>query len=215
MNQRNFTGLARRLVDQLRAAGVDQEQVLEVIAATPRQQFMPESLAHQAWDNTALPIGNGQTISQPYIVAKMTSLLTDSEKWPQRVLEIGTGSGYQTAILAQLVGQVYSVERISQLQYQARRRLRQLDLHNVRFRHGDGWEGWPGQAPFDGILVTAAAPRVPAALVEQLSADGGRMVLPVGTVEQELVMIERQGEQVMQLRAGQVRFVPLVAGELQ
>lgn len=205
------SGPARRLVSILRQAGISNEQVLTVVEQTPRQLFMPESLAHKAYENTALPIGNGQTISQPLMVATMTQLLMQHAC--QKVLEIGTGSGYQTAVLAQLVDHVYSVERIAQLQYQAKRRLRNLDLHNVSMRHGDGWEGWRSKAPFDGIIVTAAAAEVPQALIEQL-ADGGVMIIPVGEQQQTLVVLRRFGDQVEQQRIGDVRFVPLVKGEL-
>ncbi len=136
------------LLDQLRAQGIQDEQVLNALAAVPREKFVDEAFEQKAWDNIALPIGQGQTISQPYMVARMTELL---ELTPQsRVLEIGTGSGYQTAILAHLVQHVCSVERIKGLQWQARRRLKNLDLHNVSTRHGDGWQGWQARAPFDG-----------------------------------------------------------------
>jgi protein-L-isoaspartate(D-aspartate) O-methyltransferase len=142
------------LLDQLRAQGIQDEQVLNALAAVPREKFVDEAFEQKAWDNIALPIGQGQTISQPYMVARMTELL---ELTPQsRVLEIGTGSGYQTAILAHLVQHVCSVERIKGLQWQARRRLKNLDLHNVSTRHGDGWQGWQARAPFDAIIVTAA-----------------------------------------------------------
>ncbi len=144
------------LLDQLRAQGIQDEQVLNALAAVPREKFVDEAFEQKAWDNIALPIGQGQTISQPYMVARMTELL---ELTPQsRVLEIGTGSGYQTAILAHLVQHVCSVERIKGLQWQARRRLKNLDLHNVSTRHGDGWQGWQARAPFDAIIVTAAPP---------------------------------------------------------
>lgn len=211
MMMTNFQGMARKLCQQLAQLGVTDERVLAVIERTPRQQFMPESLAHKAYENTALPIGSGQTISQPLVVATMTQLLLQQQC--QRVLEIGTGSGYQTAILAQLFAQVFSVERISTLQYQAKRRLKQLDLHNVNTRHGDGWEGWSSKAPFDGILVTAAASEVPQQLLNQL-ADGGVMVIPVGTQSQVLYVIRRFGEDFEQQRVGDVKFVPLVQGAL-
>lgn len=211
MTALSSSGPARRLVSILRQAGITNEQVLRVIELTPRQLFMPESLAHKAFENTALPIGNGQTISQPLMVATMTQLLMQHHC--KNVLEIGTGSGYQTAILAQLVDQVFSVERIAALQYQAKRRLRNLDLHNVSMRHGDGWEGWRSKAPFDGIIVTAAAAEVPQALVEQL-ADGGVMILPVGDKQQTLVLLRRFGNEIEQQRIGDVKFVPLVKGDL-
>ncbi|PTB86063.1 protein-L-isoaspartate O-methyltransferase [Pseudidiomarina aestuarii] len=166
----NFQGMARRLATLLRQQGISDPDVLRVIETTPRHQFMPESLAHKAYENTALPIGKGQTISQPLMVASMTQLLMQHHC--QKVLEIGTGSGYQTAVLAQLVERVYSVERIAELQYQAKRRLKNLDLHNIQMRHGDGWQGWSSKSPFDGIIVTAAAQSIPQALLDQL-ADGG------------------------------------------
>jgi protein-L-isoaspartate(D-aspartate) O-methyltransferase len=213
MMVKNFQGVAKRLIEQLRQQGINNEAVLQTLENTPRQQFMPESLAHKAYENTALPIGNGQTISQPYMVALMTSAL--HEAGCQRVLEIGTGSGYQTAVLAQLVAEVYSIERISQLQYQAKRRLKQLDLHNVRMKHGDGWQGWTSKAPFDGILVTAAAARVPEELLQQLAKDGGVMIIPIGEARQRLLLIERQDDDFSYRELADVRFVPLIAGETE
>ncbi|EKE84789.1 protein-L-isoaspartate(D-aspartate) O-methyltransferase [Idiomarina xiamenensis] len=207
----NYWGMAKRLVQLLVAQGISNQRVLDIIESTPRHQFMPESLAHQAYENTALPIGKGQTISQPLMVATMTQLLLQHDC--QKVLEIGTGSGYQTAVLAQLVERVFSVERIAALQYQAKRRLKQLDLHNVAMRHGDGWEGWSSKAPFDGIIVTAAAARVPEALLQQL-ADGGVMILPVGEQQQSLYVVRRFGDNFEQQRIGDVKFVPLVKGTL-
>jgi protein-L-isoaspartate(D-aspartate) O-methyltransferase len=207
----NFQGMAKRLVALLREQGISNEQVLEVIANTPRHLFMPESLAHKAYENTALPIGKGQTISQPLMVASMTQLLMQHHC--HHVLEIGTGSGYQTAILAQLIDKVYSVERIAELQYQAKRRLKKLDLHNVSMRHGDGWQGWQSKAPFDGIIVTAAASDIPHALMEQL-ADGGVMIIPVGSIKQRLVVIRRFGDDYEHKQLGDVKFVPLVPGSL-
>lgn len=205
----NFQGMARKLTAKLRAEGISNEAILAVIESTPRHFFMPESLAHKAYENTALPIGQGQTISQPLMVASMTQLLMQHDC--HKVLEIGTGSGYQTAILAQLVDQVFSVERIAELQYQAKRRLKKLDLHNVSMRHGDGWQGWPTKAPFDGIIVTAAASEIPPALLQQLT-DGGVMVIPVGTVTQRLIVVRRFGDEFEQKELGQVKFVPLVPG---
>ncbi len=142
------------LLAQLRQQGIQDERLLKAIEAVPRERFVDEAFEHKAYENTALPIGSGQTISQPYIVAKMTELLSLTPE--SRVLEIGTGSGYQTAILAHLVRHVCSVERIKGLQWQAKRRLKQLDLHNVSTRHGDGWQGWASRGPFDAIIVTAA-----------------------------------------------------------
>lgn len=202
---------AARLVEFIRQHGVKDETVLSAIANVPRELFVSQAMAHQAYDNNALPIGSGQTISQPYIVAKMTQLLElDSQT---KVLEIGTGSGYQTAVLAQLVEHVYSVERIKALQWGAKRRLKLLDIYNVSTKHGDGWQGWNSKAPFDAIIVTAAAVSVPQQLLMQLS-NNGRLVIPVGDNEQQLLKITRKDDnfttQVIEL----VNFVPLIAGEL-
>ena len=154
------------LAQKLQSEGISQQQVLNAIANTPRHIFVEAVLAHKAYENTALPIGQGQTISQPYIVARMTELLLE-DKAPGKILEIGTGSGYQTAILARLFSHVCSVERIKALQFQAKRRLQQLDLHNVSMKHGDGWLGWASKAPFDCIIVTAAPHEVQQALLQQ------------------------------------------------
>ena len=199
------------LIGQLIRQGIHDERVLAAMANVPREAFVDEAFAHQAWENMALPIGFGQTISQPYMVARMTEQLMMVQ--PTTVLEIGTGSGYQTAVLAQLVGHVYTVERIKTLQYQAKRRLQRLDLHNVSTRHGDGWAGWPTKAPFDAIIVTAAARMVPDALIHQLR-DGGRLIIPVGESRQELLLIEKSGMRVRTQVLEAVRFVPLVHGEL-
>ncbi|GAA4498744.1 protein-L-isoaspartate(D-aspartate) O-methyltransferase [Pseudaeromonas paramecii] len=204
--------IAQPLLNQLIGQGIRDSRVLSALSATPREQFVDEAFAHQAWENTALPIGQGQTISQPYIVARMTELLL--ARAPQRVLEIGTGSGYQTAILAQLVEHVFTVERIKSLQYQARRRLQRLDLHNVSTRHGDGWQGWSSKAPFDAIIVTAAPEQIPEALLQQLK-EGGRMVLPVGSASQHLQVLDKQDGRIQVATFEAVRFVPLVQGELQ
>lgn len=178
------------LLNQLRAQGIKDERVLEAISRVPREKFVDEAFEHKAWENVALPIGSGQTISQPYMVARMTELLTLTPA--SRVLEIGTGSGYQTAILAHLVHHVCSVERIKSLQWHARRRLKQLDLHNISTRHGDGWQGWQARAPFDAIIVTAAPPEIPTALLSQLD-EGGILVLPVGDEQQVLKRVRRRG----------------------
>ncbi|WP_217510667.1 protein-L-isoaspartate(D-aspartate) O-methyltransferase [Vibrio metschnikovii] len=202
---------ADKLIEYLVRQGIDDQAVLSTIHALPRERFVSQAMMHQAYDNHALPIGLGQTISQPYIVAKMTQLL--SLKPHSRVLEVGTGSGYQTAVLAQLVDHVFSIERIKFLQWEAKRRLKQLDIYNVSTKHGDGWQGWAAKAPFDAIIVTAAAPIVPQALLEQLT-DGGRLVIPVGEEEQQLLCIIRQGDEWITQSVETVRFVPLVAGEL-
>ncbi|KXJ51433.1 protein-L-isoaspartate(D-aspartate) O-methyltransferase [Cognaticolwellia aestuarii] len=200
------------LAQKLLLEGIRNQQVLQAIARSPRHIFVPEILAHKAYDNTALPIGQGQTISQPYIVAKMSELLL-ADGVPESILEIGTGSGYQTSILAQLTSKVFSVERIKSLQWQAKRRLRSMDLHNVAMKHGDGWQGWQSKAPFQAIIVTAAPTKVPTALLEQL-ADGGRLIIPVGEQSQILKLITRHGDEYKEQQIEAVRFVPLVPGAL-
>ncbi|CAK4070997.1 protein-L-isoaspartate(D-aspartate) O-methyltransferase [Vibrio sp. 16] len=202
---------ADRLIDFLVASGIHNSDVLEAIRRLPREQFVSQAMMHQAYDNNALPIGQGQTISQPYIVAKMTEILELSRK--SKVLEVGTGSGYQTAVLAQLVDHVFSVERIKSLQWEAKRRLKQLDIYNVSTKHCDGWQGWAAKAPFDAIIVTAAAESVPEALLTQLS-EGGILVIPVGTDEQQLLKITRCADSFTSEVIEVVRFVPLVAGDL-
>ncbi len=208
---------AQLLAQKLQQDGIKDPKVLAAIAAIPRHLFVELVLAHKAYENTALPIGQGQTISQPYIVAKMTELLfqeDDGTVWqPKKVLEIGTGSGYQTAILAQLFSQVCTVERIKSLQFQAKRRLQQLDLHNVAMKHGDGWLGWATKAPFDCIIVTAAPTQVPDALLHQLT-EGGRLVIPVGAQEQVLRVYTRRQDEFPVIEVEAVRFVPLIPGEL-
>ena len=201
------------LLQQLMQQGIGDERVLKAMAEVPREKFIDEAMSHKAYDNTALPIGLGQTISQPYMVARMTELLRVGPE--SKVLEIGTGSGYQTAVLAHLVQHVFSVERIKSLQWQAKRRLKQLDLHNVSTRHGDGWQGWASRGPFDAIIVTAAPPEIPEALLTQL-ADGGRLVLPVGEFDktQQLRCVQRRGNDFSVESIEPVRFVPLVQGEL-
>ncbi|AOM42505.1 protein-L-isoaspartate(D-aspartate) O-methyltransferase [Xenorhabdus hominickii] len=201
----------KNLLDQLRQQGIHNEQLLDIIAKVPRESFVDEALAHKAYENTALPIGHGQTISQPYIVARMTELLNLTAD--ANVLEIGTGSGYQTAILAHLAKHVFSVERIKGLQWQAKRRLKQLDLHNISTRHGDGWYGWPSKGPFNAIIVTAAPPEIPPSLLHQL-ADRGVMVLPVGERSQSLKVVHRYGNDFHGEVIESVRFVPLIQGEL-
>lgn len=201
------------LAQLLKTEGITNQAVLNAIASTPREMFLPAALQHQAYLNTALPIGQGQTISQPYIVARMTELLLSGQHPHDKVLEIGTGSGYQSAILAQVFKQVFSVERIKSLQFQAKRRLQKLDLHNVNMKHGDGWEGWPSKGKYDAIIVTAAASDLPQQLLPQLE-DGGQLVIPVGTTHQELKIITRVGEQFEEKRIEAVRFVPLIPGDL-
>ncbi|MCU8012066.1 protein-L-isoaspartate(D-aspartate) O-methyltransferase [Shewanella oncorhynchi] len=202
---------AVNLAKKLQDAGIRNQAVLKAISHTPREMFLDNALAHKAYENTALPIGQGQTISQPYIVARMSELLL--HKMPQRVLEVGTGSGYQAAILAQLVPQLCTIERIKGLQIQARQRLKRLDLHNVSFKYGDGWLGWANRSPFDAIMVTAAAATIPEALLSQL-ADGGVLVLPVGEDTQQLMRITRNADRFSSETIETVKFVPLINGEL-
>jgi protein-L-isoaspartate(D-aspartate) O-methyltransferase len=201
------------LAQLLHKEGISNTKVLNAIAKTPREIFLPDALKHKAYQNTALPIGQGQTISQPYIVARMTELLLESDNQAQTVLEIGTGSGYQTAILAQLFANVYSVERIKTLQFQAKRRMNQLDLHNVKMKHGDGWFGWSSKGPYDAIIVTAAASSMPETLYQQLN-DVGRLIIPVGEENQQLHCITRREDEFVSEIIEAVRFVPLVAGDI-
>lgn len=200
-----------RLVARLREQGIVDPEVLERIRAVPRHLFVDEALASRAYEDTALPIGHGQTISQPYIVARMTQSLIEAGR-PRKVLEVGTGCGYQTAVLAPLVTTLYSVERIAALQMRARKVLRDLRITNVHMKHGDGFEGWAAYAPFDGIIVAAGSYSVPPALLEQL-ADGGRLVIPVGNDrEQQLLRITRRGDRYEREVLGPVVFVPLLQG---
>lgn len=202
-----------RLIQRLYEEGLSNARVLEAIRRTPRHLFVDEALAHRAYEDTALPIGHNQTISQPYIVARMSELLLAAGPL-DKVLEIGTGSGYQTAILAQLVERVFSVERIQSLQERAKERMSELNLRNVVFRWGDGWEGWPALAPYNGIIVTAAASEVPQALLDQL-APGGRLVIPVGADDmQQLLLIVREEQGFARHVLDAVRFVPLLNGPL-
>lgn len=199
-----------RLIERLREKGIRNEQVLEVIRRTPRHLFVDEALSSRAYEDTALPIGFNQTISQPYIVARMTEILLTNA--PRKVLEVGTGSAYQAAVLAQLVPKVYTVERILALLPLARQRLRELNLRNVSLKQSDGTWGWPQQAPFDAILVTAAPAEIPKALLEQL-VDGGRLVIPVGAgSDQTLAVITRRGDRYGRENIESVSFVPLVGG---
>ena len=208
-SQRTRERLIQRLVDQ----GINDYQVLDIIRTTPRHLFLDEAMAHRAYEDVALPIGFQQTLSQPYIVARMTELLMEGGA-PERVLEIGTGSGYQTAILAQLVGEVYSVERIKALQQKARQRMRQLKLRNVHMNHADGGMGWAEKGPFDGILAAAAPERIPRGLLEQL-APGGRLVIPVGGDVQHLHVVDRTHEGFETSVVEEVRFVPLRPGTVR
>jgi protein-L-isoaspartate(D-aspartate) O-methyltransferase len=201
-----------RLVNRLKDHGIRSSAVLEQIRNVPRHLFVDEALASRAYEDTALPIGHSQTISQPYVVARMTeSLLQDFAG--DKVLEIGTGCGYQTAVLAPLVKEIYTVERIPELLRKTKQRLRQLDIYNVKFRLADGWEGWPKYGPYDGIIVAAAATELPQKLLEQL-APGGRLIVPVGpSGAQELTMVVRRDDHFEQRSLGAVSFVPLVKGK--
>lgn len=202
-----------RLIQRLYEEGLSNARVLEVIRRTPRHLFVDEALAHRAYEDTALPIGHNQTISQPYMVGRMTELLLAAGPL-DKVLEIGTGSGYQTAVLAQLEERVFSVERIQVLQDRAKERLAELKLRNVVFRWGDGWEGWNALGPYNGIIVTAAAAQVPQALLDQL-APGGRLVIPVGSGDvQQLLLIVREEDGFSRHVLDAVRFVPLLNGPL-
>lgn len=200
-----------RLISRLQEQGIRNSQVLEVIRNTPRHIFVDEALASRSYDDTALPIGFGQTISQPYIVARMTEVIVETGPC-NKVLEVGTGSGYQTAILARIAHQVFSVERIGELQQRARQRLKELHLHNVRLRHVDGQMGWIEHAPFDAIVVTAAPLEIPTALLDQLAV-GGRLIAPVGpSGRQELVLVTRTEDGFHRMVLEEAAFVPLLSG---
>jgi len=198
-----------RLIQRLREEGIRDERVLEAMRSVPRHLFIDEALSSRAYEDTALPIGHGQTISQPYIVALMTETLLAGGR-PGKVLEVGTGSGYQTAVLSSLVDEVYSVERIEPLMKQARRRLHELGCRNVHIRLSDGSWGWKEHAPYDAIIVTAAPPEVPKSLLEQL-APGGRLVIPVGgSTTQELRLIHHTDKGFTNEHLVMVNFVPLI-----
>jgi len=200
-----------RLVRQLRDEGIRDERVLQVMASIPRHIFVDEALASRAYENTALPIGRAQTISQPYIVARMTEALLEGDRL-DKVLEVGTGSGYQTAVLAPLVRRIYTVERIATLLEQARERFRLLKLRNIHPKHSDGGMGLPEFSPFDGIIVTAAPEGIPRALVDQLKP-GGRMIIPVGQGNaQALVKVVRTHKGYDTEMLEPVKFVPLLGG---
>lgn len=202
----------RRMVDeQLRGRDIDDPAVLAAMALVAREQFVPSEVRSLAYQDGPLPIGSGQTISQPYIVAIMSQLL--HLKAGDKILEIGTGSGYQAAVLAQMEARVYSIEILPELSRQAEKNLLAVGEKRVKLRVGDGYLGWPEEAPFQGIVLTAAPPRVPAPLIEQL-AEGGRLVLPLGRLDQELVVIEKRGGQVRRQEVFPVRFVPMT-GRIQ
>ncbi len=218
MTDQRFSGIGMtsartrdRLVQRLRDQGIKNVEVLDRVRNIPRHIFVDEALSSRAYEDTALPIGFGQTISQPYIVAKMTESLLDGPPL-QNVLEVGTGCGYQTAILAGLVGKIATIERLEPLVKRAKERLKELGIKNVKFRHGDGTAGWATHAPYDGILVAAAPLRIPEALLEQLAV-GGRMLMPVGPEgKQELVRFTKREQKIDRQSLGPVAFVPLLGG---
>ncbi len=200
------------LIRTLRNQGITDERVLDAIAAVPRERFVPAELADRAWDNHALPIEFGQTISQPYVVAAMTEALHLDGS--ESVLEIGTGSGYQAAILCRLAREVISIERIDSLANQARALLAELGCNNVSVITADGSEGYEPRAPYDAVIVTAGAPTIPPSLMTQLSPDGGRLVIPIGPERsQNLVVVERSGRNYVETNLGPVAFVPLIGSE--
>ena len=205
-SQRTRERLIQRLMDQ----GITRFEVLEAIRSVPRHLFVDEALAHRSYEDTALPIGYGQTLSQPYVVAKMSELALAQGR-PRKVLELGSGSGYQTAILASLVDEICAIERIKPLLERARKQLRALRVRNVRLRHGDGLDGWASEAPFDLILGAAAPERLPTQLLEQL-APGGRLILPVGGEQQQLMMVTATPEGYVEEVIEEVNFVPMVRG---
>ena len=220
MSPQEFAGIGMtsartrdRLIRRLREQGISNEAVLERIATVPRHIFVDEALASRAYEDTALPLGFGQTISQPYIVALMTqSLLAEMGDAPGKVLEVGSGCGYQTAVLAPFVQHVFAIERVGALVQRARENLRALGINNVSMRHGDGFKGWSNQGPFDGILAAAAPADVPQSLLDQLT-EGGSLVIPVGpSGVQELVLFRRRGSEFERRKLGAVSFVPMVKG---
>jgi protein-L-isoaspartate(D-aspartate) O-methyltransferase len=200
-----------RLIMELRRGGIADTAILSAIERIPREAFTPDSFRHQAYENMAIPIGQGQTLSQPQVVARMTQALRTSRR--MKVLEVGTGSGYQAAVLSRICRRVYTIERFKALLQAAEARFLELRLHNITARHGDGWKGWREQAPFERIIVTAAATSIPGTLVDQL-AEGGIMVLPVGqsSRDQALLRLTRTPDGVTEEHLSEVRFVPLVAG---
>ena len=205
-SQRTRERLIQRLMDQ----GITRFEVLEAIRSVPRHLFVDEALAHRSYEDTALPIGYGQTLSQPYVVARMSELALAQGR-PKKVLELGSGSGYQTAILASLVDEICAIERIKPLLERARKQLRALRVRNVRLRHGDGLDGWASEAPFDLILGAAAPEHLPTQLMEQL-APGGRLILPVGGERQQLMMVTATPEGYVEEVIEEVNFVPMVRG---
>lgn len=220
MNTRDVSGIGmtsqrtrERLVQRLCDHGVKDWNVLEVMRNAPRHLFLDEAMAHRAYEDTALPIGYQQTLSQPLTVARMTEILLAAGP-RKKVLEIGTGSGFQTYVLSRLVDQVFSVERIKPLLLKAKQRLRSLKVWNASCKHGDGMLGWADKGPFDGILVAAAGDTIPQALLDQL-ADGGRLIMPVGSDKQALHLVVRQGDEFVREVLESVYFVPLLPGAVR
>lgn len=203
----------KRLVARLRDQGITNESVLQAVLETPRHLFIDEALAHKAYEDTALPIGQNQTISHPFIVALMTELVLDNTQSVKRVLEVGTGCGYQTAILSQLVSWVFSIERIALLQNEAKQRLPELGYRNVSYLNGDGFLGWASNQPFDGIIVTAAPEVVPQTLLDQLS-EGGKLIIPVGGEQQRLRIVTRTPWGFDEQQREAVKFVPMLKGKI-
>ena len=217
MNHRVVSGVGMtsqrtrtRMIDRLREQGIRDEKVLAAIAAVPRHVFVEEALASRAYEDTALPLGFSQTISQPFIVARMIEVLREGRELG-KTLEVGAGCGYQAAVLAQLTDEVYAVERIEPLLAKAKANMRKIQQFKVRLKYADGQLGLPEAAPFDTIIVAAAAPTIPQALLQQLAL-GGRMLLPVGSGDQHLVLIERRADAYVETRLDGVRFVPLLPG---
>lgn len=202
-----------RMVERLRTQGISDEVILSVLGSIPRHLFIEEALASRAYEDVSLPINYGQTISSPWIVARMSELLRGNEPL-EKVLEIGTGCGYQTAVLAQIAEKVYSIERIGPLLTRTRIRLQQLQIRNIHLRHADGLHGFIETAPFDGIIMTAAATHIPASLLDQLDL-GGRMIFPKGTQKQNLCMIERTEAGYSETILEEVNFVPLLSGVIK
>jgi len=203
-----------RLLGRLMEQGIKNMQVLDIIRSTPRHIFLDEALSHRAYEDVALPIGYGQTISQPYVVAKMTEIVSASRRL-KSVLEIGTGCGYQTAVISRIAEKVYTIERIKPLLDRAKKNLKLLGIRNVEFKHDDGSLGWEERAPFDAIITTAAPQMVPAELYQQLSPEEGSLVIPVGVDnQQDLKHIVKSGQNIRTENLGSVRFVPLLMGQV-
>ena len=219
--QLNFNGIGmtslrtrERLLGRLMEQGIKNMQVLDVIRSTPRHIFLDEALSHRAYEDVALPIGYGQTISQPYVVAKMTEIVSASRRL-KSVLEIGTGCGYQTAVISRIAEKVYTIERIKPLLDRAKKNLKLLGIRNVEFKHDDGSLGWEERAPFDAIITTAAPQMVPSELYQQLSPEEGSLVIPVGVDnQQDLQHIVKSGQSIRTENLGSVRFVPLLTGQV-